>query len=69
VVYERIYHEAGARTAMQLPYASLVELIRGARKRPVERDSLYRAVREDFTTLALETAGAAAGSAPVVHAA
>jgi aminodeoxyfutalosine synthase len=48
VVYERIYHEAGAHTAMQLPYLELVRLIRGAGKHPVERDSLYRSVRESF---------------------
>ncbi|HEX5385419.1 MAG TPA: aminofutalosine synthase MqnE [Gemmatimonadales bacterium] len=48
VVYERIYHEAGARTAMGLPYLELVRLIRGAGRRPVERDSLYRVVRDAF---------------------
>jgi aminodeoxyfutalosine synthase len=48
VVYERIYHEAGAHTAMHLPYMELVRLIHGAGKRPLERDSLYRTVREDF---------------------
>ena len=48
VVYERVYHEAGARTDMQMSYLSLVELIRGAGKRPVERDSLYQTVRESF---------------------
>jgi aminodeoxyfutalosine synthase len=48
VVYERVYHEAGARTAMHLPYRGLVELIRGAGKRPVERDSFYRPIREMF---------------------
>jgi aminodeoxyfutalosine synthase len=69
VVYERIYHEAGARTAMHMPYAGLVELIRGAGKRPVERDSLYRTVREEFGDLATEFAAAGAASAPVVHAA
>jgi aminodeoxyfutalosine synthase len=68
VVYERIYHEAGARTAMHMPYSGLVELIHGARKRPVERDSLYRALREDFSELREEPA-VAGGSAPVVHAA
>ena len=68
VVFERIYHEAGARTAMHLPYGELVRLIRGAGKRPVERDSLYRVVREDFDGLP-ENFGAGAGSAPVVHAA
>ena len=67
VVYERIYHEAGARTAMHLPYGDLVRLIRGAGKRPVERDSLYRSVREDFDDLPDDFAAAA--SAPVVHAA
>ena len=41
VVYERIYHEAGAHTDMGMPYLELVRLIRGAGKRPVERDSLY----------------------------
>jgi aminodeoxyfutalosine synthase len=67
VVYERIYHEAGARTAMHLPYGELVRLIRGAGKRPVERDSLYQVVREDFDDLPDDFAAAA--SAPVVHAA
>ena len=51
VVYERIYHEAGARTQMHMPYLGLVELIRGAGRRPVERDSLYRTVRETFDDL------------------
>src|SRR5919112_5086790 len=51
VVYERIYHEAGAHTAMHLPYLDLVRLIRGAGKQPVERDSLYRPVREHFDDL------------------
>jgi aminodeoxyfutalosine synthase len=68
VVYERVYHEAGAKTAMQLPYQGLVALIRAAGKRPVERDSFYRAIREDFTDLAESPFGAGAGS-PVVHAA
>ena len=44
VVYERIYHEAGARTPMELAYDDIVRLIRGAGKVPVERDSLYQAV-------------------------
>jgi aminodeoxyfutalosine synthase len=48
VVYERIYHEAGAHTDMHLPYMDLVQLIRGAGKVPVERDSLYQVVRESF---------------------
>ena len=48
VVYERIYHEAGATTQMHMPYLGLVELIRGAGRRPVERDSLYRTVRDRF---------------------
>lgn len=68
VVYERIYHEAGARTAMLLPYGELVRLICGAGKRPVERDSLYRTVRERFDDLPDELAVPGA-SAPVVHAA
>lgn len=45
VVYERVYHEAGAHTPMMLSYGEIVRLIRGAGKEPVERDSLYHTVR------------------------
>lgn len=45
VVYERIYHDAGAETPMEMAYDELVRMIRGAGKEPVERDSLYQAVR------------------------
>src|SRR5213593_220459 len=45
VVFERVYHEAGAGTPMWLSYDQIVGLIRGAGKVPVERDSLYRTVR------------------------
>ena len=66
VVYERVYHEAGARTDMHMPYRRLVDLIRAVGKRPVERYSFYQPVREQFDDL--ETSAAGAG-APVVHAA
>jgi aminodeoxyfutalosine synthase len=67
VVYERIYHEAGARTQMHMPYGALVGLIRGAGKRPVERDSLYRPIREEFGDLPdIAPSGALM---PTVHAA
>ena len=52
VVYERIYHEAGALTAMHMHYDQLVEMIRGAGKRPVERNSLYQTVRDSFDAAA-----------------
>jgi aminodeoxyfutalosine synthase len=71
VVYERIYHQAGATTAMHMPYAALVGLIRDAGKRPVERDSLYESIRDDFSGLpdaAAAVAGPEAG-VPAVHAA
>ncbi|MGH7520466.1 MAG: aminofutalosine synthase MqnE [Gemmatimonadales bacterium] len=45
VVFERVYHEAGAPTPMWLSYDEIVTLIRGAGKEPVERDSLYHTVR------------------------
>jgi aminodeoxyfutalosine synthase len=70
VVYERIYHEAGAHTDMGMPYLELVRLIRGAGKRPVERDSLYRAIRETFDDPPpSEPATRRGASLPVVHAA
>ncbi|HEU4589096.1 MAG TPA: aminofutalosine synthase MqnE [Gemmatimonadales bacterium] len=69
VVYERVYHEAGAQTQMHMPYMGLVELIRGAGRRPVERDSLYRPVREQFDDPPPESALRRGASLPVVHAA
>ena len=68
VVYERIYHEAGAHTAMHMHYDQLVEMIRGAGKRPVERNSLYQSVREDFSAVAAPSRDFVA-STPAVHAA
>ncbi len=68
VVYERIYHQAGATTAMHMPYSELVKLIRGAGKRPVERDSLYQPIRESFLDVVDLPAGMGA-AAPSVHAA
>ncbi len=51
VVFERIYHDAGAQTSMQLHYGELLDLIRGAGRDPVERDSLYQPVRSTFDDL------------------
>ena len=68
VVYERIYHEAGSTTEMHMPYYGLVQLIRGAGKRPVERNSLYESVRENFDDLP-PTPASRPRSLPVVHAA
>lgn len=70
VVFERVYHEAGATTEMHMPYSGLVNLIRRAGKRPVERDSLYQPVREEFDDLLDAPVAALVGrSAPAVHAA
>jgi aminodeoxyfutalosine synthase len=69
VVFERIYHEAGAHTAMHLPYMDLVKLIRGAGKVPVERDSLYQAVRTEFDGPPPEPSFRPGAALPVVHAA
>jgi aminodeoxyfutalosine synthase len=52
VVFERIYHDAGARTQRGMAYYDLVQLILGAGRRPVERNSLYESLREDFDDLA-----------------
>ena len=68
VVYERIYHDAGATTERQMPYLGLVELIRGAGRRPVERNSLYEAVRESFDDVT-PPREPPRRSLPVVHAA
>jgi len=46
VVEEHIYHMAGARTEQEMSVTELVEFIREAGRVPVERDALYRTVRE-----------------------
>ena len=69
VVYERVYHEAGARTEMHLAYEGLVALIRDAGRHPVERDSLYQDLRSDFSALDIPSGGALRLALPVVHAA
>ena len=45
MVREKIYHEAGAHTAQAMTLDAILRLIRGAKKVPVERDSLYRVLR------------------------
>ncbi|MBX6330497.1 MAG: aminofutalosine synthase MqnE [Gemmatimonadaceae bacterium] len=45
VVREKIYHEAGARTAQGMALEDVLKLIRGAGRVPVERDSLYNVIR------------------------
>jgi aminodeoxyfutalosine synthase len=69
VVFERIYHDAGATTDLGMSYAALVGLIRDAGKVPVERNSLYEVVRSDFTDLELPRGGEVRRALPVVHAA
>lgn len=69
VVYERVYHEAGARTEMAMGYAELVALIRDAGRRPVERNSLYQVVRDAHDDPAPAPGRPRSRSLPVVHAA
>ncbi len=59
VVYERVYHEAGATTQMHMQYHDLVDLIRRAARKPVERDSLYQVVRETFEDVSVPDDGGA----------
>ncbi len=69
VVFERIYHEAGARTQMHLHYMDLVGLIRGAGKQPIERNSLYENVRDNFDGMEPDPDLGPGAAAPAVHAA
>lgn len=69
VVFERVYHEAGATTDMGLPYAGLVALIRDADRIPMERNSLYQELRRDFSDLEMPRGGEQRRTLPVVHAA
>ncbi len=46
VVREKIYHAVGAHTPQGMTLAELLKLIRGAGKRPAERDSFYNVLRD-----------------------
>ncbi|MBI4539433.1 MAG: aminofutalosine synthase MqnE [Gemmatimonadetes bacterium] len=46
VVREKIYHEAGAQTPQGMQLGELVQVIRDAGRRPVERDARYNVLRE-----------------------
>ena len=46
VVREKIYHAVGAHTPQGMTLPELLTLIRGAGKRPAERDSFYKVIRE-----------------------
>jgi aminodeoxyfutalosine synthase len=69
VVYERIYHQAGATTDMHMQYGDLVRLIQGAGKQPVERNSLYQPVRDRFDDLGPDPVLGRGAGQPAVHAA
>ncbi len=69
VVFERVYHEAGAGTPMWLSYDEIISLIRGAGKTPQERDSLYQTVRtfEDWVPGAARKPRAEGPEGPTFH--
>jgi len=46
VVREKIYHAVGAHTPQAMTLAQLLTLIRGAGKKPAERDSFYNVIHE-----------------------
>jgi len=69
VVFERVYHEAGARTDMAMSYHELVALIRDAGRRPVERNSLYESIRDTFDAPPPAPVRARTRALPVVPAA
>jgi len=54
VVEEKIYHDAGARTPQLMTRQQIVRLIREAGHEPFERDTLYRSVTRDETTLTVQ---------------
>lgn len=68
VVYERVYHEAGAETPMSMSYGALVRFIKAAGKIPVERNTLYETMRtfdtDDSIPVELDAASGGAHSPP-----
>ena len=68
VVYERVYHEAGAETPMSMSYGALVRFIKAAGKIPVERNTLYETMRtfdtDDSIPVELDAASSSEQSPP-----
>lgn len=68
VVYERVYHEAGAETPMSMSYGALVRFIKAAGKIPVERNTLYETMRtfdtDDSIPVELDAASGSEQSPP-----
>ncbi|MCH7489459.1 MAG: aminofutalosine synthase MqnE [Gemmatimonadetes bacterium] len=68
VVYERVYHEAGAETPMSMSYGALVRFIKAAGKIPVERNTLYETMRtfdtDDSIPVELDAASGGEQSPP-----
>jgi aminodeoxyfutalosine synthase len=58
IVEEKIYHDAGAKTAEYTSRTELERLIRAAGRTPVERDTLYRPVIRTVPVLDLPPAPA-----------
>jgi aminodeoxyfutalosine synthase len=54
VIEEKIYHDAGATTPQGLSREELVRLIREAGRTPVERDTLYRPIRREESTVSVQ---------------
>ncbi|MCH2101380.1 MAG: aminofutalosine synthase MqnE [Planctomycetes bacterium] len=54
VTQEKIYHNAGASTPQQLTRPYLLQLIREAGRNPVERDTLYQAIRDHYDDEAVD---------------
>jgi aminodeoxyfutalosine synthase len=48
VVHEKIYHAVGAHTPQAMSLDEILKIIRGAGKKPAERDSFYQILRTDF---------------------
>ncbi len=51
VLEEKIYHDADASTSQEMRRSDLLRLIRAAGRQPVERDTLYRSVPTNDSTL------------------
>ena len=63
---ERIYHMAGSRTPAALSTGDIERLIRAAGREPVERDTFYRRVEGDGSSIVENSRGISEGTAPGV---
>lgn len=67
IIEEKIYHMAGAQTPQAMAAAEMVRAIREAGREPVQRDSLYRRMKDEFGAMKVEAYASTTAGTPNIE--